>query len=183
MSKPQNTPAPHMSLQAQAGATILAHTSKYPWANVFGLVLESRTTGEQEAVPLFHTPLLTPTLQVALVLVEEHCAQKQLRIVAAYYSGEKAGLELIKHTTKQLFASSSAAASGTGKTATNKPLLLVVSPVLEVQALELQGKDWSALSKYASADAAQAAELCKQRAHPVADFEDCLEDPSLDFRK
>ncbi|KAH9253674.1 hypothetical protein BASA81_008292 [Batrachochytrium salamandrivorans] len=164
-----------MSLQPQAGAKILAHTGKYPWANVFGLVLESRATGEQDVIPLFHTPLLTPTLQVALVLVEEHCAQKQSRIVAAYYSGEKAGLELIKHTTKQLFASSSAATTATtGKAGGNKPLLLVVSPVLEIQALELQSKDWSVLTKYANADQAQAVQLCKQRAHPIADFEDYL---------
>lgn len=159
------------SLGALAGAKILGHGAKYPWANIFGLLLESSDSQGEicDALPLFHTPLLQPTLQIALLLVEQHCLQTKTRICGAYYCGEQQGLPVVKKALQQIATSLKI----------KQPILLVIKPALEVTALT--SPDWSAAVQKFKTNVDASVKLAQSQAK-ICDFEDTLEDPSLDFR-
>ena len=81
---------------SEAYSKMLLHAAKYPWAAVNGLLLG--TSNEQavevkDAVPLFHTAVLAPMLEVAMLLVDEYCQSEQsaagLSIVGYYHANAR----------------------------------------------------------------------------------------------
>ena len=72
--------APVYSVSRRAYSLILLHAAKYPAAAVNGLLIGRRAANNVveviDAFPLFHTHTLTPMLEAACMLVEEHCRLK-----------------------------------------------------------------------------------------------------------
>jgi len=89
-----------MSLTSSAYLKSLLHAAKYPSSPVFGLLIGIKTKGTRswlitDSVPLFHTHVLAPMLELAFLQVEEYCRcmslrdHKKFRILGCYVANER----------------------------------------------------------------------------------------------
>ena len=85
-----------VTFSTTAYSKIILHTAKYPWAAVNGLLLgsiDAHAIDVTDAVPLFHTAVLAPMLEVAMMLVDEYCQSEQspagLSIVGYYHANAR----------------------------------------------------------------------------------------------
>lgn len=92
---------------------LLLHAARYSFAQVNGLLIgtiQNNQDGKHhvlinDAIPLFHTPVLSPMLETAFALVEEYCASDQTPegtcIVGWYHGSARANFDGIpKHVTR-----------------------------------------------------------------------------------
>ena len=83
-------------LSTPAYLKIMLHASKHPHCPVNGLLLgqgsAADTLSVSDAVPLFHQHTLSPMLEAATTLAEQHCAEQGggLKIVGYYHANERA---------------------------------------------------------------------------------------------
>jgi hypothetical protein len=81
-----------IELAPAAYQVLFLHCLKYPHRSVNGLLLgaaDGEAVRVREALPLFHSSLsLAPMLEAALLLADEHCAAKGLKIVGYYQANE-----------------------------------------------------------------------------------------------
>ena len=74
-----------IELSPLAYQVLFMHCTKYPHRALNGLLLgdaDSDSVRVSEALPLFHSNLaLAPMLEVAMLLTEEYCSSKGLKIV------------------------------------------------------------------------------------------------------
>ena len=85
-------PASSTALKPEAYCTLFLHASKHPSKAVNGLLLGSADDAAvrvTKVLPLFHSSLaLTPMLEAALMLADEHCKASGLKIVGYYQANE-----------------------------------------------------------------------------------------------
>ena len=176
------------TLSVKAHNKALCHAAKFPWAGVTGFLLaEAGSNRIVDATPLFHTPALAPMLEVAAMLVEEHCKANGLRIVGLYAAEDNADASspspLVERVASQLAAKNK-----------NSCLLLVDNAALASEdkpafLLYTQASaagEWKPAKSGAlqiDADAgARFTQRLKQGATAVDDFDDHLADVSRDWR-
>lgn len=73
-----------LSLSLVAYKKVMFHCLRYASSNVVGVLVGSKDT-IKDAFPLFHTPIVNPTLEIALELVEAQLPADS-KIVGLYYS-------------------------------------------------------------------------------------------------
>lgn len=71
-------------LSIKAYRKMMLHCLRYASQNVVGVLTGNKSTIE-DAFPLFHTPIVNPSLDIALELVEAQLPEGQ-NIVGVYYS-------------------------------------------------------------------------------------------------
>lgn len=165
-------------MEELAFVKMMLHIAKHPWSNAFGLLLskDGKSTFV-DCLPLFHTPLLSPSLEVALLLSGEHCSQTSHSIAAAYFCGEQAMLPLVKRVMTQL-----------GERLGKSLQLVVVQQGAAredvLQALVSSGgNEWKNSSKVqVKAECWQALNAKLVDKADLMDFDDSLDDVSKDFR-
>jgi hypothetical protein len=167
-----------LKLHEAAYCKLLLHCAKYPWSNVFGLLLCDASDSAEivDAIPVFHAPILSPVLEVAVALATQHCTAKNLRICGGYYCGEDSAVA--EKAVSQICA------KGKGV-----PLLVVVEKdklSKEDMPFKLVGSDLLKKTKIQAASPSCAKSflrlLKEKRESNLVDFEDTLENVSLDFR-
>lgn len=162
-----------------AYSKILLHCAKYPWANVFGILLSNDTVSNEitDVIPLFHTPITAPTLEAALILINQLCIQQNKRIYGSYYCGEEDSVA--KKITQQLALK------------TKTPVYFLVVNKLKIatdeapfQLLAPSGSDWKVAKLQVQPESSNQfdSRLARNVAEKLVDFDDCLEDVSKDFR-
>ena len=162
-----------------AYSKLLLHCAKYPWENVFGILLCNDDVSAEisDVIPLFHSPILASSLEVAMMLIGEHCKQTNKRICGSYYCGEDAAVPkkvvaqiAIKTKLPVFFLNVSK-----DKIATDEAPFQLMTP---------SGSDWKAAKLQVQSGAAKNFEtrFLQNRATLLADFDDSLEDVSKDFR-
>ena len=80
------------TLDGSAYAVLFMHCAKYPHRTVNGLLLgtaNNDSVSVRETLPLFHSSLaLAPMLEAALLLADEYCSTRDLKIVGYYQANE-----------------------------------------------------------------------------------------------
>ena len=166
-----------VKLSDNAYGKIILHSAKYPWANIFGLLLgpADGTNEIIDAIPVFHSPILAPVLEVALLLTTQHCVQNKLKIMGGYYCGEDSTVaeKAVQQFCAKLKVPSLLLIMDKEKLAAeSSPFEVVASSLLKNAKLQLTAS--------AAKDASRL--LKEKRETKLVDVEDSLEDPTLDFR-
>ena len=97
-------------LSTPAYLKIMLHASKHPHCPVNGLLLgqgsAADTLSVSDAVPLFHQHTLSPMLEAATTLAEQHCAEQGggLKIVGYYHANERANDRELSQLVRQVHA-------------------------------------------------------------------------------
>lgn len=75
---------------------VALHAVKFPHSSVHGLLVgrvSSSENGQEIAVtdafPVFHSIVLAPPLEIALIHVEQWCTENKLKIVGSYFANER----------------------------------------------------------------------------------------------
>lgn len=93
MSDSEAGGAPSTTLEAEAYAVLFLHACKHPTKAVNGLLLGTTTASGvrvTRALPLFHSSFaLSPMLEVALTLADEHCKLRGGISVVGYYQANE----------------------------------------------------------------------------------------------
>lgn len=84
---------PQISTLAYCKITL--HAVKFPHCSVHGLLV-GKTSGEgasevtiTDAFPIFHSIVVAPPLEIALIHVEQWCQENGLKIVGSYFANER----------------------------------------------------------------------------------------------
>eukprot|EP00937_MAST-01D_sp_MAST-1D-sp2_P004897 g4897.t1 len=99
-----------VQLSTPAYLKLTLHAAKYPHCPVNGLLVGWGSGADVlhvvDAVPLFHQHTLSPMLEAATMLVEQHCqsAGEQLSIVGYYHANERVGDTEQKALVRQIHA-------------------------------------------------------------------------------
>ena len=165
-------------MEEVAFVKMMSHAAKHPWANVFGLLLSKGDGSDySDCLPLFHTPLLASSLEVALLLSSEHCNQTKTRISGAYFCGEDAMLPLVMRTMSQLNAKLS-----------KLQLIVIKQGASKANALQVytlaSGNSWKSTSTLKVGENAwgklQTTLADEKVVASVTDFDECLDDVTKD---
>jgi hypothetical protein len=193
-----------VSLAPEAYATIFLHALRRTDAPACGLLLgqphtnnnnntdqnstnTSTTTKATRALPLFHSaPGLTPMLEAALMLADEHCktAQPPLRIVGYYQANELANKLDLGPFGRKVAENISARCPGAATLMLDGRSMTPSESDLRLLLLRPDGsRDARALTLADAPSSIALLERCiKARKHErIVDFDDHLDDSSLDW--
>lgn len=78
---------------------IALHAVKFPHCSVHGILVgkvkvpsDENSNAEvtvTDAFPIFHSIIVAPPLEIALIHIEQWCAEKGLKIVGSYFANER----------------------------------------------------------------------------------------------
>ena len=178
-------------LAPSAYAVLFMHCTKYPHRTLNGLLLGAEKPGGgvsvREALPLFHSSLaLAPMLEAALLLADEYCAAKDLKIVGYYQANEVVDDLDLGPFGKKIAEKVRAQSPG------GAAVLLLDGATMHPSASDLRLLSLGADGKkgepptIAPGDASASIEvleatLAKGTQHEIVDFDVHLDDPSKDW--
>lgn len=186
-----------MSLTSSAYLKPLLHAAKYPSSPVFGLLIGVKTKGSRswlitDSVPLFHTHILAPMLELAFIQVEEYCRclglreHRRFRILGCYVANERVGDVELNVMTRRVATRINTVSGG-------KAVVLLIDntkiakPVNVFKTFVGTERNWRALpdaEEYSPPKKAfldLAALIRKDQEKELYDFEDHLINPARDY--
>ena len=181
-------------------AVPLLHAAKFPNAAVVGLLLGTTTSKVEikDAVPLFHSVPTAASMEVAVLLAEEHAIDTGLAVVGMYCAPESDPSEAENLDVPVLYSRMATELANRYRSAGRPIVLLVVdNAALADEARELlpfsfrtlRGGDWTSPTSGGSVTTASAnwnarftALLRSGAASRLVDVDDALDDASLDWR-
>jgi len=186
-----------MSLTSSAYLKPLLHAAKYPSSPVFGLLIGIKTKGPRawlitDSVPLFHTHVLAPMLELGFIQVEEYCRclslreHKKFRILGCYVANERVTDVEMNVMTRRVAVRINAVTGG-------RAVVLMIDntkiakPVNALRTMLCADKNWRLSQDHEEYSPpkrvyAEIPELIrKDRERGVNDFEDHLTNPSKDY--
>mmetsp|Transcript_12484 Transcript_12484/g.14347 ORF Transcript_12484/g.14347 Transcript_12484/m.14347 type:complete len:212 (+) Transcript_12484:142-777(+) len=191
--KPESKSDLSYSMESKAHSKSILHTAKFPWADVCGFFLGKKSkTGViiSDAIPMFHTALFSPMLEVSFKLVQKYCESKDTdegtTIVGMYFAPARNNYSGTYPKIKKI--------AGKVKTLCNNNDLCLgiinnASLADESQSgfTLLCGSAWKETSNFKVndlkiANAKLTTLLSKQKEDSLCDIESWFEDLSLDWR-
>jgi len=182
--------AKSITLAPDAYSVLFLHCCRYPTRSLNGLLLgraeSDGSVSVKQTLPLFHSQIsLTPMLEAALLLAEEHCQQTGLQIVGYYQANELVddqdlgpfGKRISDKIRSQVPAAAVLLLNGVSMRPSATDLRLVPQ--------EPDGKRSSIVPVIASDPEGSIAHLeaCIERSvqHEIVDFDVHLDDPAKDW--
>eukprot|EP01098_Paradermamoeba_levis_P016359 TRINITY_DN8799_c0_g1_i1.p1 TRINITY_DN8799_c0_g1~~TRINITY_DN8799_c0_g1_i1.p1 ORF type:complete len:190 (-),score=53.28 TRINITY_DN8799_c0_g1_i1:52-621(-) len=178
-----------VNLTPSSYSKIVCHALKYPSQEINGVLLGEAKEGDEvidviDAIPLFHGPTLAPMLEVAMMMIDEYCELKELKIVGYYHGNERDDSE-----------PSPLAKKIANKIHSNVPLMTVLmienvflSPKFKRAALRSylkEGEQWKANGEnvQVGGNAFNLVQTCidEHRYLSLADFDNHFNDPANDW--
>jgi len=186
-----------MSLTSSAYLKPLLHAAKYPSSPVFGLLIGIKTKGSHawlitDSVPLFHTHVLAPMLELAFIQVEEYCRclslreHRKFRILGCYVANERVTDVEMNVMTRRVAARINAVTGG-------RAVVLMIDnskiakPVNALRTMLCADKNWRLSQDHEEYSPPKRVYteipdlIRKDRERGVYDFEDHLANPAKDY--
>jgi len=186
-----------MSLTSSAYLKPLLHAAKYPSSPVFGLLIGIKTKGARswlitDSVPLFHTHVLAPMLELAFIQVEEYCRclslreHKKFRILGCYVANERVA-DLEMNTMTRRVATRINTVTGGRAVVLMIDNSKIAKPINALRTLLCAEKNWRLAQDHEEYSPPKRVYteipdlIRKDRERAVNDFEDHLANPSKDY--